>query len=174
MCDCKPLPHGSLPFKILREVSSSLGQDAFSAIPLHLPPLFLCVLAVIRLAPRWDRLGAGRATFQSAPHTPISNTNSFPKRERTVTIPNIVFSGEYTGIFLEVQVPASRCHRVWFCGIKFRRFFLDRQNNHQIKNLAKIFPLYGMLFPAYLEDREFWPQIYSLWQAPELGLLPKF
>ena len=28
-----------------------------------------------------------------------------------------------------------------------------------------------MLFPAHLWVREFWPQIYSLWQALDWGLL---
>jgi len=44
------LPYGSLPSKILREVSSSLGRDFFGTIPSHLWPLLQCVLSVISLS----------------------------------------------------------------------------------------------------------------------------
>ena len=101
------LPHGSLPSKILREMSSSLGPDVFGTIPSHLHPLLRCVFAVVRLASRWDRLGAGRAVVQRAPHTLVSNTNFLPgETEREESQHH--FSGECTGIFLEVLVPASR------------------------------------------------------------------
>jgi len=42
------------------------------------------------------------------PHTLVSNTNVFPG-ERERGIPDIAFSGEYTGIFLEVLVQHIIC-----------------------------------------------------------------
>jgi len=76
------LPHGNLPSKVLREVSSSLGWNVIGAIPSHLHPLLRCILPVICLTSRWTVLEHVGQRFRACLIHSLATRNSFPEREK--------------------------------------------------------------------------------------------
>ena len=105
----------------------------------HLRPLLRCVLLVLRLASRWDRLEACKATVCSQLILSLATQISFPEREES---PTLLSLGSTQVSFLKywysaiISIPSAS--QLASQGLKYLwnliwQSFLDRQ----IKNLTK-------------------------------------
>ena len=131
--------HGSLPSK-LRQVSSNLGQAIFGITPSHLRLLLQCELILLRVASRWDHLGACRAVVCSLLILSLVIRMSFPERERERNPQH----RNLWGVYMYLSWSAGTAYNIWVASrlvprdlilAEFNLAIFSRPPNRQIAKL---------------------------------------